>query len=67
MKGDIVEALQFVKCLIWTELISSSPQPCLALEHELEVVGDNGDSKGVEENEPQAWDELFINDDNDKY
>ena len=61
LKGDIVEALQFIKCLLRKNLIFWEPQPTSALEHELEVVDDGGDVDWVDEDEHKSWDSLLIN------
>ena len=61
LKGDIVEALQFIKCLLRKNLIFQEPQPTSALEHELEVVDDDGDVDWVDEDERKSWDSLLIN------
>ena len=61
LKGDIVEALQFIKCLLRKNLIFREPQPTSALEHELEVVDDDGDVDWVDEDERKSWDSLLIN------
>jgi hypothetical protein len=60
LKGDIVEALQFVKCLLRKNLIFREPLPTSALEHELEVVDDDGDVDWVDEDERKSWDSLLI-------
>jgi len=58
LKGDILEALQFLKCAIRNDLIFREPAPCSILEFELEVVEDDGST------EPQAWDINVESDDN---
>jgi hypothetical protein len=69
LKGDIVEALQFLKCLLRKDLIFREPQPSSALEHELEVIDDDGDVDWVDEDERKSWDSLLIDveDSDDKY
>jgi hypothetical protein len=69
LKGDIVEALQFLKCLLRKDLIFREPQPSSALEHELEVIDDDGDVDWVDEDERKSWDSLLIDveDSDDEY
>ena len=61
LKGDIVEALQFIKCLLRKDLIYREYLPTSALEHDLEVVDDDGDVDWVDEDEHKSWDSLLIN------
>ena len=61
LKGDIVEALQFIKCLLRKDLIYREYLPTSALEHDLEVVDDDGDVDWVDEDERKSWDSLLIN------
>jgi hypothetical protein len=62
LKEDIVEALQFIKCLLRKDLIYREPLPTSALEHDLdpEVVDDDGDVDWVDEDERKSWDSLVI-------
>jgi hypothetical protein len=60
LKGDIVEALQFIKCLLRKDLIYREDLPTSALEHDLEVVDDDGDVDWVDEDERKSWDTLLI-------
>ena len=64
LKGDIVEALQFIKCLLRKDLIYQEPLPTSALEHvlesESEVVDDDGDVDWVDEDDRKSWDVLVI-------
>ena len=57
MKGDIVEALQFIKCLLQKDLIYWEPLPTSALEHDLD---DGGDVDWMDEDEQKSWDSLLI-------
>lgn len=41
LKADIVEALQFLKCLSRNDLLYSQPMPCSVLEGEFEVFEDD--------------------------
>lgn len=60
LKGDIVEALQFLKCLFRKDLIFREPLPSSILEDEYaDIVEDDGDSEWVDEN-PDGWDQLII-------
>ena len=64
--GDIVEALQFLKCLLRTDLIFHEPQPSSILEEELlKVQEDDGDPEWEDEEPMKGWDELFITVDSD--
>ncbi|KDR70563.1 hypothetical protein GALMADRAFT_878566 [Galerina marginata CBS 339.88] len=47
LKGDVVEALQFLKCLLRKDLIFREPQPSSILENELEEVIDDGWRSGI--------------------
>ena len=59
LKGDIVEALQFVKFLLRKDLIYREPQPSSILEQELlGVQEDDGDPEWIDD--PVGWNELFI-------
>ena len=58
LKGDVVEALQFIKSLLQKELIYREPQPSSILEQELDLIEDDGDPEWVDE--PVGWKELFI-------
>lgn len=60
LKADIVEALQFLKCLLRKALIFREPAPTSVLELELEEVEDDGDTNWVDENDPESWDTLVI-------
>ena len=62
LKGDIVEALQFLKFGLLTDKgLFYGPQPVSLLEDELEVIDDDGDSNWVDIKEPN----LIINVDSD--
>ena len=62
MQADIVEALQFLKCLLRKDLIYREPQPSSILEQELgEVLEDDGNSEWVDDvDDATGWDKLFI-------
>ena len=60
LQGDIVEALQFIKCLLRKDLIYCKPQPSSILKHKLDcVLEDDGDPEWVDD-DPAGWDKLFI-------
>jgi hAT family C-terminal dimerisation region len=61
LKADVVEALQFLKCLIRKELLFREPQPTSVLELELEVFDDDEDPDWIDADEPKSWDSLVIN------
>ena len=61
LKADIVEALEFLKCMYIKDLIYREPAPSSVLEDELEVLDDNGDPDWEDEEEIQAWD-AFVTD-----
>jgi hypothetical protein len=68
LKGDIVEALQCVKCSIQRDLLFSEPSPSSAVEaSDCEEGNEGGDIECEEESEVEevAWDELLIEDDGD--
>lgn len=62
LKGDIVEALQFLKCLVRKDLVFRERPPSSVLEAELEVFDDDGDDAWVEvvAANPASWDGLVI-------
>ncbi|KAI9510336.1 hypothetical protein F5148DRAFT_1147611 [Russula earlei] len=69
LTGDIVEALQCIKCAIWCDLLFQEPAPSstLELEERDEGLADvvRGDSNNAEEEsdiEGFSWDELLIED-----
>lgn len=59
LKGDIVEALQFIKCLLQKDLIYREPLPSSILEGLLGVAEEDGDPDWVDD-DPVGWKELFI-------
>lgn len=64
LKGDIVEALQFLKHSIRTDLLFREPAPCsiLELDYSEDAVDDDGNSEWVDEVEHEV---LSINVDSD--
>ena len=60
LQADIVEALQFLKCLLRKDLIYRESQPSSILEQKLtDLLEDAGDPEEVDDN-PAGWDKLFI-------
>jgi hypothetical protein len=63
LKGDIVEALQCVKCCIRHDLLFREPPPSSALETELDSeIKDGEEPEAVED---ESWDSMLLDDDND--
>ena len=61
LQADIVEALQFLKCLIQKDLIYCEPQPSLMLELEYgNVLEDDGTTNNNDVDDPTGWEKLFI-------
>jgi len=62
LQANIVEVLQFLKCLLQKDLIYCEPQPSSILEQELgEVLEDDSNSEWVDDvDDPTGWDKLFI-------
>ncbi|KJA17427.1 hypothetical protein HYPSUDRAFT_1022496 [Hypholoma sublateritium FD-334 SS-4] len=60
LKGDIVEALQFLKCLVRKDLVFRERAPCSVLEADLEVFDDDGDDAWEDVADPKGWDGLVI-------
>jgi hAT family dimerisation domain. len=73
LKGDIVEALQCMKCAIRHDLLFREPAPSSGLEveelsdQELENVGhlDGGEAGDESDSEEQPWDDLLIEDEDE--
>ena len=63
LKGDIVEALQCVKCGICHDLLFREPPPSSALETELDSESEDGE--GLEAVEDESWDSMLLDDDDD--
>jgi hypothetical protein len=69
LKGDIVEALQCVKCAIQHDLLFREPAPSSILENEdSDEGGDSDDGDGINNGEPEDsaaeedWDDMLIDD-----
>ena len=54
LKGDIVEALQCIKCAIQSDLLFPAPAPLSVLEAEANEDGEESDTHG------EGWDDLLI-------
>ena len=65
LKGDIVEALQCIKCAIRHDLLFPEPSPSSMLETE-EAIDSEEDGETGEDNEEFSWDELLIEDEDDE-
>ena len=69
LKGDIVEALQCIKCAIRHDLLFREAAPSSVLEIQLELEEDGEDQDGDEndggalEINDEGWDELVIEED----
>jgi hypothetical protein len=61
VKGDIVEALQCVKCRIRHDLLFREPPPSSALEMELDSEGEDGEEPEAVEDE--SWESILLDDD----
>ena len=66
LKGDIVEALQCVKCAIWHDLLFQEPAPSsmMEMDDDGDLEGDDidGESSGSGE---KGWEELIIDDEDE--
>src|SRR3954452_20018552 len=68
LKGDIVEALQCVKCSIRHDLIFRSPAPSSLMEDldgDREVEG-NDDESDVEPEDEEGWNRLLLDDESEE-
>jgi hypothetical protein len=67
LKGDIVEALQGVKCAIRQDLLFPEPAPSSVLEAELNGDGASEDDEdGGEESEAaEGWNDMMMEDEDD--
>jgi hypothetical protein len=76
LKGDIVEALQCVKCAMRHDLLFREPAPSSILEAEVNGDGEDGDDgeddgerSGEDDGEwsesAEGWDDLLIDDEDD--
>jgi hypothetical protein len=65
LKGDIIEALQCVKCCIYHDLLFHEQLPSSALETELDSEIEDREEE-PETVEDESWDSMLLNDDNDE-
>ena len=69
LKGDIVEALQHIKCAIRTDLLFRESGPSSMLENAIEESDEESESEGDqlsgEIESEMGWDELMIEEDDD--
>ena len=65
LKGNIVEAIQCVKCAICTDLLFHEPEPCSTLEANLEITDNEEDmDEGEDLDVPEtAWAWMVIDED----
>jgi hAT family C-terminal dimerisation region len=67
LKGDIVEALQCIKCAIRNDLLFREAAPSSSVEAELELEDGEDHSQGDEDEEGEGdWHEFLIEEDDDK-
>jgi hypothetical protein len=64
LKDDIVEALQFRKAILRSELLFRE-LPSTILEQELDICDEDNDPEWVDEEDPSSWDEFVIDIDSD--
>jgi hypothetical protein len=68
LKGDIVEALQCVKCAIRHDLLFREPGPSSILEAEVyddSEDAEDGEDDGEVSETVEGWDDLLLQDDED--
>lgn len=65
LKKDIVEALEFLKCLYIKGLIFRELAPTSTMEEEFDIEEDDGNPDWVDEKEIPAWDSYVIDVDSD--
>src|ERR1700689_3076939 len=66
LKGDIVEALQFLKCLLRRDLIFRTDPSNTDLEVDEELIEDGSESLAPETELPVSWDELLLDEKDDE-
>ena len=70
LKGDIVEALQFLKCLIRRDLVfrADPTEPLDSdIDEEDDITTHDGNSSVPGANQFPSWDELWLEDDDDAF
>jgi hypothetical protein len=67
LKGDIVEALQCVKCSLRHDLLFRDPAPSSLLEATLDEdgSGEEGEEEPEGDKDSKGWDDLLIDSDED--
>ena len=65
LKGDIVEALQFLKCLVRKDLLYREPAPSSLLEVQLELNEGEEEDKDSANTDANSWDKHVIDIDDD--
>jgi hypothetical protein len=68
LKGDIVEALQCVKCCLRNDLLFREPGPSSVgeVEHnEFEMEGEDGQEEKDDDADDNTWENLFLEEDDD--
>jgi hypothetical protein len=68
LKGDIVEALQCVKCALRHDLLFREPGPSSLVEDELdkyEIEAEVDETSEDDEDEEEGWEALYLGDDED--
>ena len=65
LKGDVVEALQCVKCAIWHDLLFKELAPSSIVEAEFADDHWQGDQANEDGNE-KGWDVEFVSDEEDR-
>jgi hypothetical protein len=68
LKGDIVEALQCVKCTLRHNLLFREPGPSSLVEDELdkyEIEAEVDETSEDDEDEEEGWEALYLGDDED--
>src|SRR5882762_7191463 len=68
LKGDIVEALQFLKCLIRRELVfraDLSVSPEGDEDEDEDILTQDGSQLSSDAEQPLSWDEFWLEDDDD--
>ena len=65
LKGDIVEALQCVKCAIWDDLLFQEPGPSSTFEAEVNDDCECGEDSEEGSETAEGWDDLLLEDGDD--
>jgi hypothetical protein len=65
LKGDIVEALQCIKCAIQHDLLFREAGPSSLEEDEYEAEDNLGEHKDDDMVDEDVWDDLFLEEDED--